>query len=347
MAAPSEKILRPRWVARIGVTRPTEACFLTADRQCTELPLFRLPRLVPEVVGCYPCVPRELALVGWRGLAARKGGVRGRFPQSAPFLPIVLSPRAPRVFSQARDTHSTLHVMGVTRVLHGREGNGVCEGRGVCVLLLFLFSNPQEESRQAAEPKSLCVTHFLLASKNLSPNPPAREKETFSGVSQSNPTKNFGSLLIANPVSSSFTLGYVRKNHIHSNPTLTLRVAPHRKPCQQSPPTGMYVRATYTERETYTEKAYGAGCGPRFAKMSAPVRSQKRAVRWRAPCDTALPGVAAASRLGDGVRREPANRYRRRPPRLAARPPLRATALLGPTQLVTCAPRFVTQAGAD
>ena len=40
---------RPRWVARIGVTRSTEACFLTADRQCTELPLLRLPRLVPEV----------------------------------------------------------------------------------------------------------------------------------------------------------------------------------------------------------------------------------------------------------------------------------------------------------
>ena len=45
-------ILWPRWVARIGVTRATEACFLTADRQCTELPLLRLPRLVPEVVGC-------------------------------------------------------------------------------------------------------------------------------------------------------------------------------------------------------------------------------------------------------------------------------------------------------
>ena len=45
-------ILWPRWVARIGVTRSTQACFLTADRQCTELPLLRLPRLVPEVVGC-------------------------------------------------------------------------------------------------------------------------------------------------------------------------------------------------------------------------------------------------------------------------------------------------------
>ena len=40
-------ILWPRWVARIGVTPSREACFLTADRQCTELPLLRLPRLVP------------------------------------------------------------------------------------------------------------------------------------------------------------------------------------------------------------------------------------------------------------------------------------------------------------
>ena len=44
-------ILWPRWVARIGVTRATEACFLTADRQCTELPLLRLPRLVHEFRG--------------------------------------------------------------------------------------------------------------------------------------------------------------------------------------------------------------------------------------------------------------------------------------------------------
>ena len=28
-------ILWPRWVARIGVTRSTQAWFLTADRQCT------------------------------------------------------------------------------------------------------------------------------------------------------------------------------------------------------------------------------------------------------------------------------------------------------------------------
>ena len=27
-------ILWPRWVARIGVTRSTQACFLAADRQC-------------------------------------------------------------------------------------------------------------------------------------------------------------------------------------------------------------------------------------------------------------------------------------------------------------------------
>ena len=59
-------ILWPRWVARIGVTRSTQACFLAADRQCTELPLLRLPRLVPEVVGCDPFVPRDLARVGWR-----------------------------------------------------------------------------------------------------------------------------------------------------------------------------------------------------------------------------------------------------------------------------------------
>ena len=32
-------ILCRRWVARIGVTRSTQACFLTADRQCTQLPL--------------------------------------------------------------------------------------------------------------------------------------------------------------------------------------------------------------------------------------------------------------------------------------------------------------------
>ena len=39
------EFLWPRWVARSGVTRSTQAWFLTADRQCTELPLLRLPRL--------------------------------------------------------------------------------------------------------------------------------------------------------------------------------------------------------------------------------------------------------------------------------------------------------------
>ena len=70
----------------IGFTALTEACFLAADRQCTELPLVRLPRLVPEVVGCDPFVPRDLARVGWRGLA--------------PFLPI--GPRVGGLASQIR-----------------------------------------------------------------------------------------------------------------------------------------------------------------------------------------------------------------------------------------------------
>ena len=38
-------ILWPCWVARIGVTRSTQAYFQRADRQCTELPLLRLPQL--------------------------------------------------------------------------------------------------------------------------------------------------------------------------------------------------------------------------------------------------------------------------------------------------------------
>ena len=66
-------ILWPRWVARIGVTRSTQACFLAADRQCTELPLLRLPRLVPQPPGDspgFPYVTQDLARVGWRGLAA-------------------------------------------------------------------------------------------------------------------------------------------------------------------------------------------------------------------------------------------------------------------------------------
>ena len=40
--------------------------FSGGDRQCTELPLLRLPRLVPEVVGCDPFVPRDLARAGVR-----------------------------------------------------------------------------------------------------------------------------------------------------------------------------------------------------------------------------------------------------------------------------------------
>ena len=57
------------------MTRSTQACFLAADRQCTELPLLRLPRLVPEFRGSDPMrQTRDLARVGWRGLA--------------PFLPI-------------------------------------------------------------------------------------------------------------------------------------------------------------------------------------------------------------------------------------------------------------------
>ena len=43
-------ILWPRWVARIGVTRATEACFLAADRQCTELPLLSLKSLCGDGV---------------------------------------------------------------------------------------------------------------------------------------------------------------------------------------------------------------------------------------------------------------------------------------------------------
>ena len=78
-------ILWPRCVARIGVTRSTQACFLAADRQCTELPLLRLPRLVPEVVGCDPFVPRppRPSAGGLEGARCkRKGGVSSRSPQT-------------------------------------------------------------------------------------------------------------------------------------------------------------------------------------------------------------------------------------------------------------------------
>ena len=70
--------------ARIGVTRSTQAWFLTADRQCTELPLLRLPRLVHEFRGSDPMrQTRDLARVGWRGLGkARKHALR------LPLLPI-------------------------------------------------------------------------------------------------------------------------------------------------------------------------------------------------------------------------------------------------------------------
>jgi len=42
------------------VTRSTQACFLAADRQCTELPLLRLPRLVPEARRVSPTSPRTI-----------------------------------------------------------------------------------------------------------------------------------------------------------------------------------------------------------------------------------------------------------------------------------------------
>ena len=74
-------ILWPRWVARIGVTRATEACFLTADRQCTELPLLRLPRLVHGfkkmerrdryAKACATCTLSCHSLAGARGMASR------------------------------------------------------------------------------------------------------------------------------------------------------------------------------------------------------------------------------------------------------------------------------------
>ena len=70
------------------VTRSTQACFLAADRQCTELPLLRLPRLVPEVVGCDPFVPRDLARVGWRGARCREGLCKKPIPVVRPALPI-------------------------------------------------------------------------------------------------------------------------------------------------------------------------------------------------------------------------------------------------------------------
>ena len=69
------------------MTRSTQACFLTADRQCTELPLLRLPRLVLEVFGCDPCVPRDLAWVGWRGARCKGGRCKKPIPVVRPTPP--------------------------------------------------------------------------------------------------------------------------------------------------------------------------------------------------------------------------------------------------------------------
>ena len=81
-------ILWPRWVARIGVTRATEACFLTADRQCTELPLLRLPRLVHGFRGSDPMrQTRDLARVGWRGARCREGLCKKPIPVVRPTPP--------------------------------------------------------------------------------------------------------------------------------------------------------------------------------------------------------------------------------------------------------------------
>ena len=81
-------ILWPRWVARIGVTRATEACFLAADRQCTELPLLRLPRLVPEFRGSDPMrQTRDLARVGSGGARCKEGLRKKPIPVVRPAPP--------------------------------------------------------------------------------------------------------------------------------------------------------------------------------------------------------------------------------------------------------------------
>ena len=78
-------ILWPRWVARIGVTRSTQACFLAADRQCTELPLLRLPRLVHEFRGSDPMrQTRDLARVGWGEARCREGLCKKPIPVVRP-----------------------------------------------------------------------------------------------------------------------------------------------------------------------------------------------------------------------------------------------------------------------
>ena len=82
-------ILWPRWVARIGVTRATEACFLTADRQCTELPLLRLPRLVLEFHGSGPMRqtnPRPSA-GGLEGARCKEGLCKKPIPVVRPTPP--------------------------------------------------------------------------------------------------------------------------------------------------------------------------------------------------------------------------------------------------------------------
>ena len=81
-------ILRPRWVARIGITRSTEAYFLTADRQCTELPLLRLPRLVPEVIGrVLPLRPPRPSAGGLERARCKEGLCKKPIPVVRPTPP--------------------------------------------------------------------------------------------------------------------------------------------------------------------------------------------------------------------------------------------------------------------
>ena len=95
-------ILWPRWVARIGVTRATEACFSDGRPSVhgvapSPTPL---PRLVPEFRGSDPMrQTRDLARVGWRGLGwkARKHALR------LPLLPI-----GPRERPRLADSFSRL-----------------------------------------------------------------------------------------------------------------------------------------------------------------------------------------------------------------------------------------------
>ena len=88
-------ILWPRWVARIGVTRATQARVLTADRQCTELPLLRLPRLVQVTGGgrvrsfqrfCAASPTSCASACAWVSPLSRRAleRVRGSFGEDAP-----------------------------------------------------------------------------------------------------------------------------------------------------------------------------------------------------------------------------------------------------------------------